>query len=215
MKARWCGNSFVCLILALAALATVRVLGQNSQARTDKNVPLELQEILSKLTFTSRINHSFEELNEQLVVAVRNRGVNFIVSDENRQAIRKAGGNDALIKAIDIAPKPKMKAEISPGISPEESRRLDEENRLYQIVLKNFRSRDPETLQKAIDAAKEFLRRFGDDPRAKPQVDWMRPKIPIWENLVQRMRPGQYNSCRPLKRDLISCGTGTPRFTCG
>jgi hypothetical protein len=80
--------------LALVVFAAVQGFGQSVQAKADKEKPLELQEILLKLTFTSRINHSFEKLNKQLVVAVQKRGVNFIVSDEDRRAIKKAGGND-------------------------------------------------------------------------------------------------------------------------
>jgi len=190
MKGRWCGNSFVCLILALAALAALQVLGQNAQARTDKNVPLELQEILSQLTLTSRINHSLESVNKHLVKAVRKRGVIFFVFDKDREAIRKVGGTEELVKAIDSVPK--SDPVIVPGLSLEESKRQDEENRLYKIVLDNYRSTDPTHLRRAVDAAQEFINRFGDDPRAKPQVDWVRPKIPIWEILVQRMRPGQY-----------------------
>jgi len=183
MKVRHFGKGFVLLWFALVAFTGLPGLGQSVQPKTEKEKPVELQEILSKLTFTSRINHSFEKLNKQLAVAVQKRGVSFILSDEDKRAIKKAGGNDELIKAIDAAPN--LNPVFGAGLSPEESRLLNEQNRLYQIITTNYRSHDPEILQKVIDAAKEFLRRFGDDPRAKPQVDWMRPKIPIWENQMR------------------------------
>ena len=154
--------------------------GQVQTTKSNKERPVELQEILSKLTFTSRINHSFEELNKELVSAVQKRGVNFVIMDKDRQAIRKAGGNDELIKTVDAAPKPKIMLATS-SLSPGDVRLIDEENRLYNIILMNYKASDRVRLQKAIDAAKEFLRRFGDDPGAKTQVDWIKPKILIWE----------------------------------
>src|SRR5262249_19456415 len=127
----------------------------------------------------SHINHSFDELNRKLEIAVRERGVNFLISEIDRQAIRKAGGSEHLIAAINASP-----------IPPESvSKRVDYENALYQVILSNYKSMEPERLQKAIDAAKEFLRRYGDDPGARPQVDWIRPKIPIWES---RFPSGKY-----------------------
>jgi hypothetical protein len=58
---------------------------------------------------------------------------------------------------------------------------VDAQNALYQEVLKNYKSDDPATLQKAIDAGKQFLEKYGSCEVPKAQVDWVKPKIPAWE----------------------------------
>src|SRR4030095_1981117 len=58
---------------------------------------------------------------------------------------------------------------------------VDAQNALYQEVLKNYKSDDPPTLQKAIDAGKQFLEKYGSCEVPKAQVDWVKPKIPAWE----------------------------------
>jgi hypothetical protein len=68
------------------------LIGQQVQAQQDK--PLNLDDILSKLTFTSRIKTSTEEINRQLITDVRKRKVNFTLTRENKDSLKKAGGND-------------------------------------------------------------------------------------------------------------------------
>ncbi len=65
---------------------------QQVQAQQDK--PLNLDDTLSKLTFTSRIKTSTEEINRQLITDVRKRKVNFTLTRENKDSLKKAGGND-------------------------------------------------------------------------------------------------------------------------
>ncbi|MEP7076751.1 MAG: hypothetical protein ABI878_13175 [Acidobacteriota bacterium] len=67
---------------------------------------------------------------------------------------------------------------------------VDAQNAKYQDVLKNYKTTDPDTLQKAVDAGKEFLEKYGACEAAKPQVDWMKPKVPIWEGNVPILRDG-------------------------
>lgn len=45
-----------------------------------------------------------------------------------------------------------------------------------------------DSLQKAVDAGKQFLEKYGSCEPAKPQVDWMTPKIPQWEDTVKKLK---------------------------
>jgi hypothetical protein len=56
---------------------------------------------------------------------------------------------------------------------------VDAMNATYQAVLDNYKSVD--TLQKAVDAGKEFLEKWGTCEVAKQNADWIKGKMPGWE----------------------------------
>ncbi|MEP6850665.1 MAG: hypothetical protein ABI999_17540 [Acidobacteriota bacterium] len=78
---------------------------------------------------------------------------------------------------------------------------VDAQNAKYQEVLGNYKSQDPVVLQKAVDSAKEFLEKYGACEPAKPQVDWMKPKVPVWEKNVGILKNNQETGARYTKFD--------------
>jgi len=56
---------------------------------------------------------------------------------------------------------------------------VDGMNANYQAVLDNYKSAD--TLQKAVDAGKQFLEKYGSCDVAKQNADWIKGKMPGWE----------------------------------
>ncbi len=45
-----------------------------------------------------------------------------------------------------------------------------------------------ETVEIAFDAAKEFLKKYGDCPQTKPLVEWFKPQLPNWEKQAAARR---------------------------
>lgn len=58
---------------------------------------------------------------------------------------------------------------------------VDAINAQYQVVLDNYKSQDDATFEKAIEAAKTFLEKYGNCEVAKQNVDWVKKKLPGWE----------------------------------
>ena len=61
---------------------------------------------------------------------------------------------------------------------------VDAQNALYQEVIANYKGPEIAKVQKAVDSAKQFLEKYGSCEPAKPQVDWMKPKVPLWEKYI-------------------------------
>jgi hypothetical protein len=69
---------------------------------------------------------------------------------------------------------------------------VDGQNALYQNeILPNYPSKDPAVLQKAIDAGKQFLEKYGACESTKQITDWLKPKVPVWEDRVKTIKTGQ------------------------
>ncbi len=77
----------------------ITVFGFHTNTTTN-NEYINLQYILVKLTFTSRISTPTEEINRQLISDIESRKVNFILNAENEKELRNAGANDLLIETI-------------------------------------------------------------------------------------------------------------------
>ena len=73
---------------------------QNAPAQEEKPKPLSLNDILAKLTFTSRIDKTGEQINDKLIKQINKRKVDFELSKNDEQQIKKRGGTIALINAI-------------------------------------------------------------------------------------------------------------------
>src|SRR6185369_3792856 len=78
---------------------------------------------------------------------------------------------------------------------------VDAQNAKYQEVIANYKSQDPAILQKAVASAKEFLEKYGACETAKTQVDWMKPKVPIWEGNVKILSDNKVKAERYTKFD--------------
>lgn len=139
-------------------------------------------EILAKLTFTSSISKSKEQINKELTEAIRMRGVEFVLLEEDEIPLRKAGANDLLIKAI-------LK-----NITPEFKRKFKEN--LYS----KFSSCQPENCfekkKEGLKAAKQFLRLFGDSQEDKELVEYFKKNLPIIEKAIAEAEAEQSASER-------------------
>ena len=64
---------------------------------------------------------------------------------------------------------------------------VDGMNATYQAVLDNYKSNDPATFRKAIDSGKQFLEKYGACDVAKQNADWIKGKMPGWEDRAKIM----------------------------
>lgn len=156
-------------------------IGQQ-QAQGQRKKALSLNEILVKLSFTSRINRSIEEINEQIILEVNNRRVNFVVTSKDEESLRKAGGNDLLIKVIRKNPPKSLKEKID---------LLQEKQILYKKFTDNYNG-TLEQKRTAIEAAKEYLRKYENekemDENDKQIIDYFRLNLPAFIEMINRKK---------------------------
>lgn len=155
-------KAFVSIFISLF----VFLIGQQQiQAQQEKH--LNFNDIRETLVSKSHISKTTEEINEQLVTDIRKRGVSFILTSEDEDALKKAGGSDLLIKSIrENLPK-----------------RLEERIILYRKYVNNY---DGTIEQKkiAVEAAKEFVKKFSDDKDVKDVIDYFKAAIPDLEKII-------------------------------
>lgn len=86
----------ICLSLILLGISLLCF----TQNFAQENKYLSLNDILVKLTFTSRISTPTEEINRQLIESIKKQKVNFILNEKGEKELKKAGANNKLLKAI-------------------------------------------------------------------------------------------------------------------
>jgi hypothetical protein len=65
---------------------------------------------------------------------------------------------------------------------------VDGMNAVYQDVLANYKSTDPDVFEKAINSGKQFLEKYGTCDVAKQNADWIKGKMPSWEKRLDELR---------------------------
>jgi hypothetical protein len=140
-----------------------------------KKSEIYYSEVLEKLRFGKGKRRPDTEINAELINEVKSHKVYFVLDDHDRKELIEAGATDELICTIDNA------------LTDAEKKKIDEMNRLYQIVLDNYRSFEVERFSLAIKAAEEFVERFGDEEIAKPNVDWLKARLIQWEQRRKEM----------------------------
>lgn len=65
---------------------------------------------------------------------------------------------------------------------------VDGMNAMYQDVLANYKSTDPDVFEKAINSGKQFLEKYGNCDVAKQNADWVKRNMPNWEAKLPELR---------------------------
>lgn len=131
-------------------------------------------EVLDKLRFGKGKRRPDAVINAELINEIASRRVYIVLNDHGRKELIDAGANDELIRTIDNA------------LSDAEKKKIDEMNKVYQVVLDNYRSNDVEKFSLAVRAAKEFGERFGNEEIAKQNVEWLKAQLPKWQGRLNR-----------------------------
>lgn len=148
-------------------LGLVLFFGQTAVAQEDKCLLSEsnfvtLKHILSKFRFTSRKTKSVEQLNKELIDEILERKVNFQLNAENEKSLKEAGASDLLLKTISENSQPEVETEAM---------------RLYKLYVDNYKSDDAKSLKIALNAAKEFVKKFENDECFKETVEHLKEAI--------------------------------------
>ena len=137
-------------------------------------------EILAEFTFTSSISKSKEQINKELIEAVKTRGVEFVLLEEDEVSLRKAGANDLLIKAI------------FDNLTAEFEKNFKEN--LYSKFISDRSGDRLEIRKDQVNAAKMFLRLYGNSKEEKVLVDYFRENLPILEKQIAEFEAKQNQS---------------------
>lgn len=145
------------------------VFQSNYKVQGQQEKPLNLSDITAKLTFASRSDKPIEKINEQLVKEVCNRKVDFTLTSGEESSLKKAGASDLLIRTIREN-------------SPEETKEMI---LLYEKYVVTYQTPNIEQKKIALDAAKEFVRKYENSECLKEQVNYFKQAIPVIERRIK------------------------------
>jgi hypothetical protein len=152
-------------LILLGFTACLHAQSPSSSPQTTTEISYD--EILKRLQ--SHNQKSTLEINEELIDAVHKQDIWFVLTEDLKKELISAGANKELIEAIDNALPKATRDEVL------------EIQRLWKIVVDNYYWVYPERTLKAINAGKEFLSKFSDEPHEKEYVDWLRKTLPKLE----------------------------------
>lgn len=154
----------------------------NTQAQKKPNY-ITLHEIKSKLIALTFKKTPKDEVSKQLQEEIQKRKVDFVLLMEDRVFLKEVGGDDLLINAIrnnTLENAGKLLKEYE-----EELKELEESKIIYQKYLDNYKGNLAQ-IKIAIEAGKEFLRKFGDNVHFTLQSDYLKRAVPKLEERVKR-----------------------------
>ena len=156
----------ITIISVFISLFVFLICQQQVQAQQENH--LNFNDIRETLVSKSRNSKTTEETNEQLITDIRKRGVDFMLSTEDEDALKKAGGSDLLIKSIRENLPKKL-----------------EKNILCGKFLNNY-DRTIKQMKIAVEAAKEYVKKFSDDDDkdVKEIIDYFKSVIPELEKAI-------------------------------
>lgn len=168
-------NIITAILVLYVLCSSFLVHAQSIVSNIKKEPPFNLQEIRTRLIFRSSVKETDKQANENLISELNKRGIGFMVLPDDEKLLRKAGANDRLIKVI---------KDLSEKIEP----RLKEKNLLYQVFLDNYSKTSSEQKMVAIDAANEFIKKFGNDEDCAEIVRYLKVWIPRTEKNLREIQ---------------------------
>lgn len=140
--------------------------------------PVTLSELRRVLTAAEESEELIDPTNRELIAAVEERGVDFVLTPEEEWALQMREASDELIEAIRSAVDP----------AEREYRLLVKRQRgLYETFARNFTAPDLTSKSAALNAGRAFLTEFADDANVAQIVAYMRRQIPSLERSVQML----------------------------
>ncbi len=157
--------------LLLSLLAATHIFAQ----KDDEN-PVTIQQIRWALNHTPEVPEQIQKTNQELIEAVRRRGVNFVLSAEEEWALSLRNASDELVETIRTA-------------TPAEERgrllMIREQKGLYDTFVNNYSRNDVSSKRIAVDAGKEFVRRYSNDANVAEIVAFLKRAVPALERMLR------------------------------
>ena len=159
---------FVVILLAVGA-----VFAQSAETK-----PVTKSDIFAALEAGKDSADLLKKTNADLIAAINERGVDFILTPEEEWQLGMREASDELLSAICEAIDPKEReARIN----------ANRQERLYTEFATNYNANDLAGRQTAVRAAREFVQLYADDANVAEIVTFMQRNLPRLEQTVTMM----------------------------
>ncbi len=138
--------------------------------------PVSIQQIRWALNHTPETPEQIRKTNAELIEAIRSRGVNFVLSPEEEWALSLRDASVELIETIRNA---------TPVEERERLLLIRGQQGLYDTFVNNYTRPDATSRQIAVDAGKEFVRRYGRDANVAEIVAYLQRAVPMLERALR------------------------------
>ena len=163
-------------LLRLFLLLNVFVVLSFAQPKPEG--PVTLAEVRSMLTRAEESDKLIASTNRELIAAIEDRGVDFVLTPEEEWALQLREASDELIGAIRSAVNP-VEREYRLMVAKQES--------LYLAFAQNFSRPDLTAKSTALNAGREFIAEYSDDPNVAQIITFMRRQLPSLERSVEAL----------------------------
>lgn len=152
--------------------------------------PVSLSEILKQFRFTSRKVKSVQQINDELISEIVKRKIGFEPGVNDRKTLKDAGANEMLLRAI--------------GENSSEENKIKSD--LYNRYITNFNSysQNFEQAKEALEVAREYVRRFGNNKCDEELIAYFKEAITTLETVVEPHPPRRLDPKVELKWKLLS-----------
>lgn len=161
-----------CLLLSIGLLMPISA----QELTPNANGPVTSDEVSTILSRSPQTPEAIEKTNRELIAAIESRSVDFALTKEQEWSLKLLEASDELIEAIRTA------------LTPEEREwklKIAEQERLYYAFANNYKINQIESRREALEAGKEFIRRFSDDEWVGDIVIYMKRAIPQLERSIR------------------------------
>lgn len=143
--------------------------------------PVSRREVRRWLTLTQDNVELSAEANRDLIAEIERRGVDFILSAEEEWSFTLLEASPQLLETIRLAVPAEFRRQI-----------LDQRAKhdLFNAFITNYRLGDIQSRRSALDAGREFVRRFAADPSVRQQVDLINRNLLQLTNSILMMERG-------------------------
>lgn len=160
---------FLVILVAIGAVAA-----QSPSTKT----PVSKHEVFTALEAAKDSDELIIRTNDELLAAIEERGVDFVLTPEEEWQLEMRDASDELLEAIRNA--------IDP-VERELRIKTDRQQRLYTTFATNYNASDLAGRSAAVAAAREFLQEFSGDANVAEIVSFMQRNLPRLEQGVRMM----------------------------
>ena len=140
--------------------------------------PVTLAELRSVLSRAEESDELIGPTNRALIDAIEERGVDFVLTPEEEWALQLREASDELIEAI--------RAAVNP-VEREYRLKVAKQEGLYLAFAQNFSRSDLTSKSTALNAGREFIAEYSDDPNVAQIITFMRRQLPSLERTVEAL----------------------------
>ncbi|MGD9587646.1 MAG: hypothetical protein AB7Q37_10555 [Pyrinomonadaceae bacterium] len=167
-------RSVTIITLAFVAFAGASAIcAQAEEKKAHEKGPVNADDVLAKLFSSPKSKRSMEKLNGELIIAIKERGVDFVLFDGLVKEIKERGGSEAMLTAIEDAWPKDGDAWFK------DFKRLETMIRYYYPKI--------DTRRLAVEAGRELIDKYNDERYGCSDfVQWVKVQLPKWAEQVEK-----------------------------